>query len=183
MIKYFAIALLAFAGTANAADYVQTTGSTLAFATKYQGETFTGKFNTFNTKLSLDPKNLVTAKLNVSINMLSATTNDKERDGYLSGVDFFDPKKFATATFASNNIKQTAPNQYVANGTLTIKGISKPSTFTFTTTTNAAGMQLSGKAIVKRLDYGVGGSSDWKDTSVIPNEVAVSTRVNLKKVP
>ena len=82
MIKYFAIALLAFAGTANAADYVQTTGSTLAFATKYQGETFTGKFNTFNTKLSLDPKNLVTAKLNVSINMLSATTNDKERDGY-----------------------------------------------------------------------------------------------------
>jgi len=29
---------------------------------------------------------------------------------------------------------------------------------------------------VKRLDFGVGGG-DWADTALIPNEVAVSTKV------
>ena len=37
---------------------------------------------------------------------------------------------------------------------------------------------LAGKAMVKRLDFGVGGG-DWADTGTIPDEVAVSTRVVL----
>ncbi|HEY5612417.1 MAG TPA: polyisoprenoid-binding protein, partial [Lysobacter sp.] len=37
---------------------------------------------------------------------------------------------------------------------------------------------LTGKATLKRLDFGVG-SGDWADTDLIPNEVAVSTRVVL----
>ena len=35
---------------------------------------------------------------------------------------------------------------------------------------------LSGTATVKRLDFGVGGG-DWADTSVIPNEIKVTTKV------
>lgn len=166
-----------------AANYSQLPGSTLAFATKYQGETFTGRFGQFSTRLSLDPKNLTTAKLQVSINMRTASTNDKERDGYLNGADFFDPSRFATATFTSSDIKSSGGNQYVANGTLTLRGVSKPVTFKFSLVPNARGALLNGSAIVRRLDYGVGGSKDWRDVSVIPNEVAVSTRVNLKKVP
>jgi polyisoprenoid-binding protein YceI len=37
---------------------------------------------------------------------------------------------------------------------------------------------LTGKATVKRLDFGVGGG-DWADTSLIPNEIAISTKVLL----
>ncbi|GAE50443.1 hypothetical protein XPU_1975 [Xanthomonas arboricola pv. pruni str. MAFF 311562] len=38
---------------------------------------------------------------------------------------------------------------------------------------------LAGKALVKRLDFGVGGG-DWADTKTIPNETAISTKVVFK---
>ncbi len=53
-----ALALALFAAPAFAVDYVQSTGSSLVFAGKYQGEVFTGKFPGFATRLSFDPKQL-----------------------------------------------------------------------------------------------------------------------------
>jgi polyisoprenoid-binding protein YceI len=41
---------------------------------------------------------------------------------------------------------------------------------------------LAGKATVKRLDFGVGGG-DWSDTALIPDEVAISTRVVFDPAP
>jgi len=38
---------------------------------------------------------------------------------------------------------------------------------------------LSGKATVKRLEFGVGGG-DWADTSLIPDAIAVSAKVVFK---
>jgi hypothetical protein len=35
---------------------------------------------------------------------------------------------------------------------------------------------LAGKATVKRLDFGVG-EGDWADTDLLPNDVAVNTKV------
>ena len=57
--------------------------------------------------------------------------------------------------------------------------MSKPVTLTFTWTPGAQPV-LNGKATVKRLDFGVGGG-DWADTALIPNEVAVSTKVVLRR--
>jgi YceI-like domain. len=61
---------------------------------------------------------------------------------------------------------------------LSLHGVSKPVTLTFTWTPGAKPV-LSGKATVKRLDFGVGGG-DWADTSLLPNEIAVSTKVILQ---
>jgi len=52
---------------------------------------------------------------------------------------------------------------------------SKPVTLTFTWTPGAQPV-LDGKATVNRLDFGIG-SGDWADTSLIPNAIAVSTKV------
>jgi len=38
---------------------------------------------------------------------------------------------------------------------------------------------LSGKATVKRLAFGVGGG-DWADTALIPDAIAISTKVVFK---
>jgi polyisoprenoid-binding protein YceI len=38
---------------------------------------------------------------------------------------------------------------------------------------------LTGKATVKRLDFGVGGG-DWSDTKTLPNEVVINTKVMFK---
>ena len=173
--------LMATAGQAAAADYVQAPGSTLVFASNYQGETFTGRFGGFTTTLSFDPANLAASKLDVAIQLAGTQTGNGDRDDTLVSADFFNVGKFAQARYTATKFRALGGNQYAADGTLTLRGASKPVTLTFTWTPGAQPV-LTGKATVKRLDFGVGGG-DWADTSTIPNEVAISTKVVLKPKP
>jgi polyisoprenoid-binding protein YceI len=171
------VAMMA-AAPAFAADYVQAPGSTLVFASKYDGEVFTGKFANFTTTLSFDPANLATSKLDVVIPLAGASTGNGDRDSTLASGDFFNVAKFAQARYTANRFRSLGGNQYAADGNLSLRGVSEPVTLTFTWTPGVQPV-LSGKATVKRLDFGVG-SGDWADTSNIPNEVAVSTKVVFK---
>ena len=174
----FALVVALATAPAPAADYVQAPGSTLTFATKYQGEVFTGRFPAFTTRLNFDPKSLATSKLDVAIPLAGAATGDAERDSTLRGSDFFNAAKFPQARFASTKFRALGANRYAADGMLTLRGVSRPVTLAFTWTPGARPV-LAGQATVKRLDFGVGGG-DWADTGLIPNEVAVSTRVLLQ---
>jgi polyisoprenoid-binding protein YceI len=173
--------LLLATAPAMAADYVQAPGSTLVFASNYQGETFTGKFGSFTTTMSFDPKQLATSKLDVAIQLAGTQTGNKDRDDTLVSADFFNVGKFAQARYTATKFRALGGNQYAADGTLTLRGASKPVTLTFTWTPGAQPV-LTGKATVKRLDFGIGGG-DWADTSTIPNDVAISTKVVLKPRP
>jgi polyisoprenoid-binding protein YceI len=166
------------AAPAFAADYVQAPGSSLVFASKYDGEVFTGKFASFTTTLSFDPAKLATSKLEVVIPLAGTSTGNGDRDSTLSGADFFNVAKFAQARYTATKFRSLGGNQYAADGNLSLRGVSKPVTLTFTWTPGAQPV-LSGKATVKRLDFGVG-AGDWSDTKAIPNEVAVSTKVVFK---
>lgn len=175
--KAVLIALALFAAPAFAADYVQAPGSTLAFAGSYQGEVFTGTFPGFTTRLSFDPKQLATSRLEVTIPLATAGTGNADYDGELRGGAFFDSAKFPQATYTSTRFRALGGNRYAADGSLSMRGASKPVTLEFTWTPGARPI-LAGKATVKRLDFGVG-SGDWADTDLIPNAIAISTRVLL----
>ncbi len=168
-------AALAFAAPAFAADYVQAAGSSLTFATQYEGEVFSGKLPNFATKLSFDPAQLATSKLDVIIPLAGVTTANTDRDDALKGGDFFAIGKFPQARYTATKFRSLGANQYAADGTLSLRGVTRPVVLTFTWTPGAQPV-LNGKATVKRLDFGVGGG-DWADTALIPNEVAVSTKV------
>src|SRR3546814_14072460 len=58
---------LMVAAPAGAADYVQAAGSTLAFATTYDGEVVTGTFPGFSTPPTFDPADLSASTLDVTI--------------------------------------------------------------------------------------------------------------------
>ena len=161
-----------------AADYVQAPGSSLAFAGKYQGETFSGTFPGFRTTASFDPADLTAGKLSVTIPIATATTQNDDYDTEMRGSAFFDAAKFAQATYTANGFRDLGNGQYAADGTLELRGVRKPVTLTFTWTPGARPL-LSGRATVRRLDFGVGGG-DWADPGTIPNELAVSTRVYLQ---
>lgn len=177
-----AAALLLIASTPLfAADYVQAPGSRLAFAGKYQGEVFTGHFPGFVTRLSFDPDALASAKLDVTIPMAGVTTSNADYDTSMRGSDFLDVGKFSQARYTATKFRSLGGNQYAADGTLSLHGVSKPVTLTFTWAAGAKPV-LAGKATVQRLDFGVG-AGDWADTSLIPNAIAVSTRVVLQPTP
>jgi polyisoprenoid-binding protein YceI len=166
---------------ATAADYVQAPGSSLVFATQYEGEVFTGQFGGFKTRVSFDPADLPSSKLDVTIDLAGTRTGNADRDATLAAADFFNVTRFAQARYTATTIRALGDNQYVADGTLELRGVKKPVALTFTWTPGARPV-LAGRATVKRLDFGVGGG-DWSDTSLIPNEVAISTRVVLERVP
>lgn len=169
------MALLLTAAPAFAADYVQAPGSTLAFAGSYQGEVFTGKFPGFTTRFSFDPTQLATSRLDVTIPLATASTSNADYDGELRGAAFFDAARFPQATYTATRFRALGGNRYAADGTLSLRGASKPVTLEFTWTPGARPV-LAGKATVKRLEFGVGGG-DWADTGLIPDAIAISTRV------
>jgi polyisoprenoid-binding protein YceI len=164
-----------------AADYVQAAGSTLVFATKYDGEVFTGSFHAFTTQFRFDPANLAASRLDVAIPLAGAKTGNDDRDGTLRGADFFDVSKFAQARYTATKFRSLGDGRYAADGVLELRGVRKPVTLSFTWTPGKAPV-LAGKATVRRLDFGVGGG-DWADTSMIPDEVAISTRVVFAPAP
>jgi polyisoprenoid-binding protein YceI len=161
-----------------AADYVQAPGSTLTFAGSYQGETFVGRFAGFATRLSFDPARLDDARLDVVIPLATATTGISDYDGELRGVSFFDSAKFAPARYTARKFRRLGGDRFAANGTLSLRGISRPVTLEFTWTPGAKPI-LAGTATVQRLDFGVGGG-EWADTDVLPNAIAIATKVVLQ---
>lgn len=166
---------------AAAADYVSAEGSKLAFAGSYQGEVFVGRFPGFVAKLDFDPGQLAGSKLEVTIPMARATTDVTDYDGELLGPSFFDTATFAQARYVATKFRKLDDGRYAADGILTLRGASKPVTLTFTWEPGARPV-LTGKATVRRLEFGVG-DGQWDDTSLIPNEIAVSTRVVLQPAP
>ncbi|MGV8940354.1 MAG: YceI family protein [Lysobacter sp.] len=176
-----ALLLATVAQPALAVDYVQAPGSTLTFASQFEGEIFTGHFSRFTTTLSFDPRHLDQARLEVTIPLASASTANPERDSTLQGSDFFSSALFPQARYSASKFRHLGDNRYAADGTLTLRNTSRPVTLTFTWTDGSAPV-LAGKATVQRLDFGVGGG-DWADLKMIPGAVAVSTRVNLKVAP
>lgn len=170
-----ALALIVAAPGAAATDYVQAAGSSLTFAGSYQGETFIGRFPGFSTRLSFDPAQLAGARLDVSISLASATTGIGDYDAELRGPSFFDSARFAQARYRASAFRSLGGNRYAADGTLRLRGVSRPVTLEFTWTPGAKPV-LAGKATVQRLDFGVG-SGEWADTDALPDTIAIATRV------
>jgi len=173
------VAMLAM--PASAADYVQAPGSSLAFATRYDGEVFTGRFGGFDTRLSFDPQQLEDARLEVTIELAGTQTGNADRDSTLSSGDFLNVARFATARYVAGSFRALGGDRYAADGTLSLRGVSRPVTLEFTWTPGSPAL-LAGRATVRRLEFGVG-AGDWADTGVIPDEVAISTRVFLTPAP
>lgn len=174
-------ALIFSGGTALAADYVQAPGSTLTFASSFEGEVFTGHFSRFSTTMHFDPLQLEQARLEVSIPLASATTANPERDDTLQSGDFFSSKLFPQARYRADSFRHLGEDRYAADGTLTLRDVSHPVTLNFTWTDGASPV-LTGRANVRRLDFGVG-AGEWADLRMIPATVAISTRVNLAPAP
>ena len=169
---------LALPLAASAGDYKVGPGSTLGFSGKFQGQQFDGSFGKFDAAISYDPANLATAKFDVNVDMATAKTGDGDRDGALPGTDFFDTAKYPKAHYVTTGFTKDAAGNVVANGNLTLHGVTKPVALKVKFAPNAGGAQLSVTGTLQRLDFGVG-SGEYKDTSTIANAVLVNGSLNL----
>jgi polyisoprenoid-binding protein YceI len=180
-IRYPSIALLfalALPCMASAADYaLQPSGSTLGFTGSFQGTSFDGQFNKWTAAISYDQAKLATSKFDVMVDLSSAKTGDSDRDSALPGPDFFDTAKYPQAHFVTTGFRQQG-SQVIADGNLTLRGVTKPVSLNVTFKPQGSGATLDVSGTVNRLDFGVGGGQ-YKDTSVIAADVKITAHLVL----
>lgn len=165
-----------------ARDWQMAKGSSLSFSSSFQGEAFNGNFNRFTPQIRFDPKQLTQARFDVAIDLASADTRNGERDETLKTSDFFDVRKTPSARYTATIFKDLGNGRYQANGSLSLRGISKPVVLVFSWKPGASAI-LTGEASVNRLDFKVG-TGDWSDTGILPNAVKIKTVLILvPKVP
>ena len=172
--------LALFSSTAFSADYAQQSGSSIGFTGSYEGEAFTGSFTKFASSIRFDPATLAQSRFDVRITLTSANTKNTERDEMLLGSDFFNTQSQPEARYVASKFRALGNNRFVADGVLSLRGVSKPVPLTFTWTPGAK-PQLSGSAKVQRLDFKIG-MGDWNDLELIPNTVIVNTRLLLSPI-
>lgn len=112
--------------------------------------------------LNLDEANPQNSVVNVTINMADLVTGIPKLDEHLKSPDFFDVKKFPTATFVSNKIDVINKNTAKVHGMLTVHGVAKPVTLNMTLNkiapnpmTHKKSVGLTGTTLLKRSDFDV----------------------------
>jgi polyisoprenoid-binding protein YceI len=176
-------ALLGFAAPALANPWrVDAAHSTLTFTNTYQNVSYTGQFRRFTATIDYDPNDLSHAKFDVSVDITSLDTQNAERDHTALGADFFDTAKFPNAHFVTTSFRKTANGKVLAEGTLTLRGISKPVTLDVKFSPKGGTATLDVTARLKRLDFGIG-TGQWADPSMIGDDVTVHGHLVLHPKP
>lgn len=112
--------------------------------------------------LVLDEEKPQNSRVNVTIQMATLDTGNKDLDDHLKGELFFDVAKFKTATFVSNKVDVLGENSAKVSGILTLHGIAKPLILNvklnkigpnIITNKNTAG--FSATTHLKRSDFGI----------------------------
>jgi polyisoprenoid-binding protein YceI len=134
--------------------------SSLGFAAKWNGADVDGRFPKFTASIVFDPAKLADARVDAIIDLSAATTNDKTVNGSLPGSDWFDVKKAPTARFQAASFTQVKPGQYVAKGTLTMRGLSIPVSLPFTLAINGNTAVMTGQTVLDRRSFKIGMESD-----------------------
>jgi polyisoprenoid-binding protein YceI len=164
--------------SASAATYSADATSRLEFTGVQAGAPFKGVFHQFTAAVDFDPAALATARIEVTIDMNSVDSGDKDRDGTMRGADIFDVAHFPTAHYVTRSVTRTATG-FSAVGALTLRGVTKDVPIEFKFAPAAAGAGLSGTTELKRLDFGVG-RGDWKSTEWVADAVKIAFSLNLK---
>jgi polyisoprenoid-binding protein YceI len=133
------------------------------FAVSHIGFTqFFGDFTGAKGTLVLDPKNVATSKVDITLPVSSVSTTNATLDGELKSADWFDAATYPTIHFVSTKIVRTAPNKATITGELTMHGVTKP--VELQASFNGSGVNPLDKAYtvgfdatakLKRSDFGV----------------------------
>ncbi len=153
--------------------WAQAPGGRLGFTAQWNGEPVTGSFGKWSSNILFSPDALDDSKVDVSIDLASVDTGDGQRDGTLTDTDFFDTSRFAKASYRATRFTALGGDRYRADGTLTLRGVSKPVPLAFTLSITGDKARARGTARIDRTSFGVG-QGEYASTTEIAGPVAIS---------
>lgn len=140
------------------------------------------RFDKTTGKITIDRTAKIGA-VDIKIDTTSVNTGSTLFNEHIQGEDFLDTAKYPTATFTSNKVKFDGDKVTSIDGTLTLKGISKPVTLTVTSflckphpmvKKDACGADAT--TTVKRTDFNMG-----KYVPYVGDEVTITIPVEAIK--
>ena len=124
--------------------------------------TYTGQFSGVSATMGLDPAAPETTTLEAEIDVDSVGTLNTALDNHLKTPDFFDAANYPEASFTATSVELTDSDSAVVAGDLTIRGVTKP--VSFTADFNKAGVNpldnkfslgFDGYTTIQRSEFGV----------------------------
>jgi len=148
----------------------------------------TGHFAEYDATLESGAEDFSDAKISFEANVNSVSTKNAQRDEHLKGEDFFDAANHPKLSFTSTGVTKKDEENFVLNGDLTIRGVTKPVQLNVDYNgitvdpwgQTKAGFELTGK--INRKDFGL----SWSATTeagglVVSDEVRLILGVQMVK--
>jgi len=176
------LVVLFAAAPASAAQHwtVNSAKSKLGFSVSWSAQPFIGVFRSWKADIDFDSADLAHSHALITIDLGSETSSDPETDDGIKGAEGFAISQFPTATFRATSFTHKSGNQYVAAGTLSIKGVSRPITLPFTLVLSGNSAHVVGKAQVIRTDFEIG-TGEWAKPDPVAREVVVNVDLTATK--
>ena len=185
MKTYLSIAVLSLAAAtafpACAQQKVVPAQSEIAFTSKQMGVPVDGKFRKFDAQVAFDPKKPEASKIGFTIDLASVSLGTAETETEVAKPDWFNTKAFPQATFQSTSVKAASAGKFDVAGKLSIKGASHDVVVPVAIAQAGGNTTATGSFVIKRLDFKIG-DGDWKDTSMVANDVTVKFKLALTGV-
>jgi polyisoprenoid-binding protein YceI len=158
--------------------------STVMYTVRHVMTPMLGVFKKFDVNITWDAANLGASTIDATLDAASVQMGMDKLEGHLKSADFFDVATYPTWTFKSTSIvkgkKSKAGASYIANGKLTVRGVTKDVAIPFiflgvmdTGHGNKAG--FSADFTINRVDYGVGNA----DTKMLGGDVKITVLLEM----
>ncbi len=150
--------------------------STVSAVFKQMSVPVEAKFKKFNAQIEYDAAKPDLARATVEIETASLDIGDPDMNKEVAKKEWFNSAQFPKANFVSSAIKAAGPGKLTVSGKLSIKGKAADVSFPLTVKTEAGKQVFEGALPIKRLAYSIG-EGEWKDTSMVADEVVIKFRV------
>lgn len=153
--------------------------SEIGFSVKQMGVAVSGRFTRYSAQINLDAAKPEASSAEVTVEIASLDTGDGDADAIALDKPWLDKLGFPKAVFKSTAVRALGGGKFEADGTLSIRGKSRPVTVPFTTQDQAdKSTVVTGQFTIKRADFGIGGG-EWNQGDLVANEVPVKFKLTL----
>ncbi|MFE9626025.1 YceI family protein [Streptomyces sp. NPDC006527] len=120
-----------------------------------------------------------TATGTLTLDVTSLDTRNVKRDAHLRGADFFDADRHPEITFAARSVELRDGGTVQVSGQLTVRGISRPHSFTARLSGAAAdALTLEAEFTVDRAQFDMG----WNQMGMMRGLTTVTTSLRFTRV-
>jgi polyisoprenoid-binding protein YceI len=134
---------------------VKSNEAKVTFNVKGPFGTVNGSFSGLKANIEFDEKNPEKGSLSASVDVKTINTGIGLRNSDLKKEKYFDAEKYPQISFKSKSIEKSDKG-FKAEGTLTMKDVSKPVSIPFTFTANGSNGVFKGDFEINREDFHIG---------------------------